>query len=332
MNYQFPSGLPPFPYTMDQQLQDGTDMGMYRPQPPAMQPLPFSPQAQTGALNEFYSPSAVAAQAPVTMPTRPARKRSTPFEEGSDYEIIDAENEDASGEEDEEAAPPPPKPRSRSKIKVLANAAKARRTSATTSPRAASIKSSGSTTTTPMDVIATFKGGSTKAKTLKGELKADGVPQFVPKSAGRRPVEQDPENHEILRLRIKESYSWQLIADELNDAREESGHSRDWTSAAVYGRFVRNGPKIAAMTGEELNTKDYMHLKNEKKKRPKPVPPLIQMSETAQIMLIDSFVEAWDGFWPAVAENMRDKTGRAYTAKECAELWPKIEIMRPPRE
>ncbi|KAF2266000.1 hypothetical protein CC78DRAFT_598179 [Lojkania enalia] len=86
----------------------------------------------------------------------------------------------------------------------------------------------------------------------------------VSKSASyRTKVEQDPENRKIKELRCEHNMNWGAIANYLNEKRVERGDPPTMTQPAVYSRFVRNAPRIAAADGEAgFDPKDYMHLKH----------------------------------------------------------------------
>lgn len=78
----------------------------------------------------------------------------------------------------------------------------------------------------------------------------------------RKRPEDDPENYRIMKLRTQDHLSWSDIASVMNAARTEQGLEPSYTEAAVYGRFVRNGPKVATATGEQgFDPKDWMHMK-----------------------------------------------------------------------
>lgn len=83
------------------------------------------------------------------------------------------------------------------------------------------------------------------------------------KTSTRRHVAEDPENILIKTLRQDQSMSWSDIAKVLNQERRNRGEAANFTDAAVYGRFVRNAPRIATAVGEiGFDPKDYMHLRN----------------------------------------------------------------------
>jgi hypothetical protein len=57
--------------------------------------------------------------------------------------------------------------------------------------------------------------------------------------------------------------SWEAIATHLNTARLQRGEPGNLSAAAIYSRFVRNGPRVAAALGQvDFDPKDYMHLRN----------------------------------------------------------------------
>ncbi|KAI9842849.1 MAG: hypothetical protein M1837_006870 [Sclerophora amabilis] len=62
---------------------------------------------------------------------------------------------------------------------------------------------------------------------------------------------QDPENHEIKRLRETERLPWAVIATRLNEARVEDGKVPCLTDHAVYSRYTRNARAIAQANGEK---------------------------------------------------------------------------------
>lgn len=138
----------------------------------------------------------------------------------------------------------------------------------------------------------------------------------------RSPVEQDPENHEIKRLRMEERLSWTAIAQILNDERIKHGGEPTHTEASVYSRFVRNGPRIAQMQGETLNPKEWMHLKDDKVA--KDGGKKTKWDEQDKIFLVEAFGEVQQGFWEMVAQGLEEKSGKKFEAKDCAEMYVRI--------
>ncbi|ORY18535.1 hypothetical protein BCR34DRAFT_444355, partial [Clohesyomyces aquaticus] len=82
----------------------------------------------------------------------------------------------------------------------------------------------------------------------------------------QRKVEDDPENRLIMKLRIVDNLPWGRIAEIVNKERRENGEEGkgEMTHPGVYGRFVRNAPKIARKDGlVGFRVEDYMqkHMK-----------------------------------------------------------------------
>ncbi|KAF2760594.1 hypothetical protein EJ05DRAFT_290163 [Pseudovirgaria hyperparasitica] len=143
-------------------------------------------------------------------------------------------------------------------------------------------------------------------------------PKVTPKIhySKRSMPEHDPENHEILRLRTIEKLQWSEIARLLNADRAAAGIPGLLTDAAVYGRFVRNGPRIAALEGKELDPKDYMHIRHKKLTRQEPE-KFAQWTPAHDEALVHSLFQAEDELWKRVAELLEDKTGMPFDAQDC---------------
>jgi hypothetical protein len=167
-----------------------------------------------------------------------------------------------------------------------------------------------------------------EAQALKAMLPAaSSTIPFLHKNTVRRrnPVEQDPENHEIKRLRQEERLSWNAIANILNVERIKHGGEPTHTDASVYSRFVRNGPRIAQMQGETLNPKEWMHLKDEKAaKEGSGGRRRTKWEEQDKVFLVEAFGEVQQGFWEMVAQALEEKSGKKFEAKECAEMYVRI--------
>lgn len=100
--------------------------------------------------------------------------------------------------------------------------------------------------------------GLSRARIIKSHV-SKSLRILGPKStrSRARSVEEDPENHLIKTLRQDHNMNWDAISALLNKERLEHGEPQSWTAAAVYSRFVRNAPRIAAAQGEVgFNPKD----------------------------------------------------------------------------
>ncbi|KAL5430160.1 hypothetical protein PMIN07_010265 [Paraphaeosphaeria minitans] len=107
--------------------------------------------------------------------------------------------------------------------------------------------------------------GLKRARDIKNQITGKTLKILAPKPkhVRARTVEEDPDNQAIKVMRQEHSMTWDAIVTELNKKRLERGEPRTWTSAAVYSRFVRNAPRIAAAKGEYgFRPQDYMHLRN----------------------------------------------------------------------
>ncbi|KAF1968554.1 hypothetical protein BU23DRAFT_572294 [Bimuria novae-zelandiae CBS 107.79] len=106
--------------------------------------------------------------------------------------------------------------------------------------------------------------GLKRARAIKDRI-CNSLKILGPKTARvrARSVIEDPDNHAIKRMRQDGRMMWDTIATELNKERMLRGERQTWTAAAVYSRFVRNAPRIAAAKGEVgFNPQDYMYLRN----------------------------------------------------------------------
>ena len=198
--------------------------------------------------------------------------------------------------------------------------------------------------------------GSSKAHEMKIALgNTPLVP--TPTNARRRIPEHDPENHIIKRMRTDESRSWADIARHLNEERIKAGkvsnpqahhlpkskltssQNPTFTEAAVYSRFVRNSPRLAAAEGEaDFNPRDYMHLKNSASGRGAAAPGFFasgsstgavslalpaseRFGERDDELLVEAFAEVQGGFWESVARILEEKSGKKYGAVACAKRY-----------
>jgi len=260
-----------------------------------------------------------------------AQKRlSTSFEEDdSEYASVNSTDD---ADEDDEGLETELRPRS--KGKAVSTIPNSRRTSGSNFGRAIASKSTigakGTASTTTMtftDLMDAFEGGYAEACALKAKLPQISITKG--QSTGRRgrePVEQDSENHLIMKLRTEENHSWAAITEVLNKERIKAGGDPNWTQAAVYSRFTRNGPGVAELQGNaSFEGKENMHMKTDRKKPGRArTTALPSLGRQSQLHLLQAYEEAREDFWSKVAEKMWEKTGRQWTAEECAQFYAKI--------
>jgi hypothetical protein len=96
------------------------------------------------------------------------------------------------------------------------------------------------------------------------------------------------------------------------------------TEAAVYGRFVRNAPRIAASQGMKLNPKEFMHLKDQKKVATNGAPQPVKWEPRQDEMLIDAVRDVQQSIWDNVSEALEERSGLYFSPEECAKRFAQI--------
>lgn len=96
------------------------------------------------------------------------------------------------------------------------------------------------------------------------------------------------------------------------------------TEAAVYGRFVRNAPRIAASMGMKLNPKDYMHLKEIKKRDSAAAAAPVKWEARQDELLIEAVADVQSSIWDNVSEVLEVKCGAYFSPDECAKRFAQI--------
>ena len=144
-------------------------------------------------------------------------------------------------------------------------------------------------------------------------------------ASGRKLVgEQDPENREILRLRQEHNMDFHEIARYLNKKRVKNGERGRITSNAVYSRYKRNGPLIAAADG-----KDFVPTERDRKANGKEIAfakPLnvVGFDDREDQLLVRAVKEVEEKKWEMVAERLREMGGRLHTPDMCAMRYDRI--------
>lgn len=152
---------------------------------------------------------------------------------------------------------------------------------------------------------------ASRAHKLKQKLS---MPPGTPGVSTRKKLpEHDPENHDIKHMRQVQHMAWSDIARALNEKRARAGRPATLTEAAVYGRFVRNGKRIAEATGEAFNPSDYMHLKHPRPagKNVRSAEPTPKFSEEMDELLVRAVDTTTKRFWKHVADELQ-VTGGMY--------------------
>jgi hypothetical protein len=166
---------------------------------------------------------------------------------------------------------------------------------------------------------------TSKAHAMKTQLGPSPNIPVVENPRKRVLPEHDPENYEIKRMRCDEKMSWGAIAEHMNRVRIENGKAPTFTEAAVYGRFVRNGPRIARVSGEDFSTKDHMHIKDKRSNlSTRGVKSEAKFTERHDVFLVEAYAEVQAAFWDSVAETLYEKCGQQYTKTECAKRFSQL--------
>jgi hypothetical protein len=111
----------------------------------------------------------------------------------------------------------------------------------------------------------------------------------------------------------------------MNAHRAKQGKPQSFTDAAVYGRFVRNGKRIAEASGEDFNPSDYMHFTPAVKAKaatligkPAAADPTPSTKSTTtptatykwpeerKILLVECVRHVNEEFWQLVADKMEE--------------------------
>ncbi|OCK79039.1 hypothetical protein K432DRAFT_78862 [Lepidopterella palustris CBS 459.81] len=166
------------------------------------------------------------------------------------------------------------------------------------------------------------------AHQLKRKL---GLMPGIPGLSGREKyVENDPENHKIKHMRQHLKMSWADISKAMNEDRAKAGRPQSYTEAAVYGRFVRNGKRIAEMMGESFDPKDYMHLKPSEVAKGNPPNVRTMQTDGAKFtpevdeQLVKAVQATNTKFWTFVADELERTSGRLYAPDKLSERYRKI--------
>jgi len=96
------------------------------------------------------------------------------------------------------------------------------------------------------------------------------------------------------------------------------------TEAAVYGRFVRNAPRIASAMGMKLNPKEYMHLKDQKKRNADDEAAPAKWEPRQDEMLIEAVADVQASVWENVSQLLEEKSGVWFAPEECAKRFQQI--------
>lgn len=128
-------------------------------------------------------------------------------------------------------------------------------------------------------------------------------------------AELDPENQEIVRFHQNDSLNWSEIAKRLNQKRITIGKEPSLTPNAIYSRYSRNAPRIAAAKGEIW---DPEQLVPASKKKARVEEPITGFDDDEDELLVEACHEIEKETWELVSKRIVEKGGRKHTAEMCA--------------
>ena len=127
--------------------------------------------------------------------------------------------------------------------------------------------------------------------------------------------DQDPENHAIYQLRNKENKGFDEVAKIMNKRRQELGKTAKFTSNAIYSRYKRNAPQIAAALGEtfkpcqaDINAGTAFFLQS--------VATDFDFQEDD--LLLQAYISIHKDTFKLVSQRIQDLGGRVHTPEMCA--------------
>ena len=137
-------------------------------------------------------------------------------------------------------------------------------------------------------------------------------------SGKRLTGENDPENREILRLRQEEHREFDDIANILNRKRVKTGVAPNLTANAIYSRYKRNGPLIAASDGIEFVPTDLDKKSNGSSISFKKVTPIVGFNPREDQLLVRAVADVEAKKWELVAARLEEIGGKRHDPDMCA--------------
>ena len=134
-------------------------------------------------------------------------------------------------------------------------------------------------------------------------------------------AEHDPENREIKRLRQHEKLKWGEIAAILNQKRVAAGKVPSLTDNAVYSRYARNGPRIAAADGEVW---DPSSIGPHVSRKVEPMAPIVGFDAGEDELLVRAYQEIQQETWELVSERVVAMGGKRHDPEICARRYQAI--------
>ncbi|KAK7611594.1 hypothetical protein JOL62DRAFT_638298 [Phyllosticta paracitricarpa] len=131
--------------------------------------------------------------------------------------------------------------------------------------------------------------------------------------------ERDPENIAIKRMRCNDRMQFDEIAEVLNKQRVRKGLEPTFTNNAVYGRFQRISPRIAALEGQRnFNYRDYLHIPRQPRLTPAPNVSLPTMSRHQERLFVEAYEQVKRDVWVYTAAKFEEMGGFHLSPEQAA--------------
>ena len=137
-------------------------------------------------------------------------------------------------------------------------------------------------------------------------------------SGKRLTGENDPENREILRLRQDEHREFDDIAHILNKKRVKIGNAPNLTANAIYSRYKRNGPLIAASDGKVFVPTELDKKSNGSSINFKKATPIVGFNAREDELLVRAVTDIENKKWELVAARIEEIGGKRHDPDMCA--------------
>ena len=155
---------------------------------------------------------------------------------------------------------------------------------------------------------------NTNASQLKRRLQA--TAGYLAPSIKRAKGDHDPENHEVFKMR-QNNMRFEDIAKKINQMRVEAGGIPNLTANAIYGRYKRNAPLIAAACGEGFKQSRLDQTQGTLADYAKDH-EAYGFNPEDDALLVQACNDVKTSFWLFVSHRMLELTGKHHEPKDCA--------------
>lgn len=162
-----------------------------------------------------------------------------------------------------------------------------------------------------------FKASETAYDAYQLKRQFDQHSGLLPGGSKKAKGDLDPENRSIYKLR-QNNMSFDTIAKKINDKRTALGKVADLTANAVYGRYKRNGPSIAAAQGEKFQQSQLDKSQGTLATLADAGEEVKNFDAEDDLLLVQAYNDVKDGMWALVSQRIKQIGGKHFEAKDCA--------------